>query len=139
MDDRNRQIGHCYAGLCAAMYLDPFTPDTGCLRVIPGSHLLPGPVLDLLAPMHSDIPANFSADGRIERFAISPNEVPGLAIESEPGDVIFFSHQLWHASFGGKPGRRLKSLRLTTDREREHIQTSQAKKQREAEAVGTLN
>ena len=132
-------VAHCYRGLCADMYLDRLTCETGCLRVISGSHLLGNPAQDLLAPMHMDIPENFTADGRIEQFDIMPSEVPGYAIESEPGDVILFSHEIWHGSFGGRPGRRLIALSYkaspTTDREREYIQGCMLKKQREAENV----
>ena len=132
-------LAHCYRGLCADMYLDRLTRDTGCLRVLPGSHLLDSPAQDLLAPMHMDIAENFLADGRIEQFDIQPSEVPGYAIESEPGDVVFFSHEIWHGSFGGKPGRRMiaRSYKAspTTDREREYIETCMLKRQRETAGV----
>ena len=133
-------VGHCYSGLCAGLYLDRLTRDTGCLRVFPGSHMLPNAILDLLAPIHLDIPNNFSANGRIERFGIAPREVPGHTIESEPGDVIFFNHEIWHASFGGNPIRRSISLSYkaspTTDREHEYIQTCKRKERRDAEGAG---
>ena len=133
-------IGHCYPGVHAVMYLDPLTRDTGCLRVIPCSHLLPHAVQDLLAPIHMDIPENFSPDGRIKGFDLAPTDVPCHAMESEPGDIMLFSHQIWHASFGGKIGRRRISLmykaKPTTDREREHIQR-EFKLKREAEAAIT--
>ena len=129
--------GHFHPGVQVAMYLDPLTRDTGCLRVLPCSHLLPNAAQDLLAPTHMDIPENFSPDGRLKGFDIAQCDVPCHAIESKPGDVILFSNQIWHASFGGKFGRRMLSLmyksKPTTDREREHIQR-ELKLKREAEA-----
>ena len=34
-------------------------------------------------------------------FGVGQEEVPHQCIESNPGDAVFFSHQLFHASFGG--------------------------------------
>ena len=118
-------VGHYYNGLKIGIYLDPLTHDTGCLRVIPASHMLPDKCLDLIAPIHGDVPSNFSDDGTIKGFNISPVEVPCYAVESEPGDVIFFNNQTWHASFGGKAGKRMIQIdnkaKPRTDREHEHI------------------
>ena len=117
--------GNFYRGVKVGMYLDPVTRNTGCLRVIPASHMMPNPILDLLAPTQCDMPGNFSADGTIKRFGIPPSEVPCHAIDSEPGDLVFFSHQVWHGAFGGKTGRRLIALNYkakpTTDDEHEYI------------------
>ena len=49
-------------------------------------------------------------DPDTNHFGLVPSDVPSFAIESEPGDAVFFSHQLWHASFGGKVGRRMFTL-----------------------------
>ena len=73
-------VAHCYRGLCADMYLDRLTRDTGCLRVLPGSHLLANRAQDLLAPMHMDIAGNFSADGRIDGFDVMPGDLPPVLV-----------------------------------------------------------
>ena len=65
-------------------------------------------------------------------FGLAPEDIPAFAVESSPGgarlplahlivfargdaagavaDVVFFSHQTWHASFGGATGRRMFTL-----------------------------
>ena len=118
-----------------AFYLDPVGPDTGCLRVIAGSHLEPWH--DRLWSLHVDIPARAAklpyvrpkmlqmlerdtgkpnggeqllTDPDVNYFGVDPRDVPAYAIESQPGDVVFFSYQLWHASFGGRSGRRMFTL-----------------------------
>ena len=42
-------------------------------------------------------------------------EVPSFPLESEPGDIFFLNMNLWHASFGGKPGRRHLALNFTPE------------------------
>ena len=104
---KSTPTGHFYRGLKVAMYLDPVARGSGCLRVIPASHIMANTTLDVLAPIHGSAPHNFSADGTIKRFGIPPREVPCHAIESEPGDLVIFKNQVFHASFGGKTGRRM--------------------------------
>ena len=66
---------------------------TGALRVIPGSFL--PPFYDALRHTLgiSDV-SNIS-------------KVPGFVCNTEPGDVIIFNLNCWHASVGGRPGRIL--------------------------------
>ena len=108
-------------GIKVAFYLDPVTCDTGCLRVIPGSHLMlaggsasDSPVLnpfqDYLGVIHCDRPENFTADGRIQKFGLESRDIPSYPLESESGDVVFFNHRTWHASFGGAANRRMIAL-----------------------------
>ena len=128
--------GNFYRGFSVAIYLDPLTRDNGCLRVIPASHVMPNPILDRLAPIYCDASHNFFADGTIKQFAIPPSEVPCHAIESEPGDLVFFNNQVWHASFGGKTGRRMIAIsykaKPNTYEEHEYIYR-ELKLRREAE------
>jgi hypothetical protein len=51
-------------------YLDPLTRDTGCLRVVPGSHLRADP--DLMAPLRGR-----NGDPEFRPFGMSPAEIPG--------------------------------------------------------------
>ena len=111
-----------YTRIKVAMYLDPVTADTGCLRVVPGSHRL---------PLHKDLePLRYwrvkqtIAEGRgtdkdLEQFralvgdddepifGVQPPDLPGFPLESEPGDVVFFNQHIYHSSFGGRTGRRM--------------------------------
>lgn len=73
-------------------YLDTLTPDTGALRLIPGSHRL---------PLHDDLNAHQKS-----LFGVPGAEIPCQLFETKPGDVIFFHHSLYHGAYGGKPGRR---------------------------------
>ena len=84
-----------------AFYLDSVTKDTGALRVIPGSHRLE----------MRDWPA-LKAGRSHELWDIGQSEVPGVALESEPGDVLIFNHNLMHGSFGGSSERRMFTLNL---------------------------
>jgi hypothetical protein len=81
-----------------ALYLDPVGRNTGALRVIPGSHYVGFPSEPRQA-RHSK-----------ERWGIEQNEVPAIALESLPGDVVAFNHNLMHAAFGGSSQRRMFTL-----------------------------
>ena len=80
-------------------YLDPLTRDTGCLRVIPGSH---NPGDKFADSVHKGL-----RDRTGEWWAIGGSEVPALALEVEPGDLVMFHPGIKHASFGGSTRRRM--------------------------------
>ena len=86
--------------LKVALYLDPVKRDSGCLRVIPGSHRL-----DLF-----DVWDARQARNSRELWGIEQRDVPAIALESEPGDVVAFNHNLMHAAFGGSTRRRMFTL-----------------------------
>ena len=85
--------------LKVALYLDPVTSTTGCLRVIPGSHKV-----DI-----KDWNARTARNAQ-ELWGIAQDQVPAVALESNPGDVVAFNHNLMHASFGGNTRRRMFTL-----------------------------
>ncbi len=85
------------------IYLDPVDRDSGCLRVIPGSHRM---------PFHADLAAQELDPGALP-FGLEGTELPCVPLTSRPGDVIFFNHMLWHAAFGGGPRRRYLALKFT--------------------------
>ncbi len=92
--DGFHSIGHY---LKVAFYLDSVAKDSGCLRVIPGSQRI-----DLFDTW----------DARKAResetlWSIGQNQVPSIALESQPGDVVAFNHNLMHAAFGGSTRRRM--------------------------------
>jgi len=130
-----RGRNHYTPSIKVGFYLDPVAKETGALRVIPGAHR--NPYHDRLWSLHLDIPVNAASledvrprlidlwerdtgsreggeqllsDAKVNHFGLEPSDVPSYAIESEPGDVVFFSHQMWHSSFGGKSGRRMFTL-----------------------------
>jgi hypothetical protein len=83
--------------LKVAFYLDPVTSSSGCLRVIPGSH-------------RTDLRNTWDARKARESttlWSIAQEQVPAVALESQPGDVVAFNHNLMHAAFGGSQRRRM--------------------------------
>ena len=81
-----------------AFYLDDLTRDTGCLRVIPGSHHVEDSFANTLQEHIRQSP---------ETWGITGAEVPAFALETRPGDVAVFNHNLKHAAFGGSTRRRM--------------------------------
>ena len=87
------------------LYLEQLRADTGALRVIPGSHK---PTLfDDLLPVNEQ-----AADSSMKVYGLGPTDMPGAVIESDPGDIVFFSQKIYHAVHGMQPGRRYLKLRF---------------------------
>ena len=87
-----------------AFYLDPLTRDTGCLRVIPGSQ----------RPDHFVRTEKIAPNKSQDLFGVDRRDFPGsAALETNPGDLVIFNHDLYHASFGGRPRRRMFTMNLT--------------------------
>jgi hypothetical protein len=84
------------------LYLDPVTRQTGCLRVIPGSHRL---------PLHADL-AQQEVDAASRPFGVDGPDLPCAALESTPGDGLLFHHCLWHAAYGGSSRRRYVAMKF---------------------------
>ncbi len=113
--------GNCYAGdtgwhsdafgpwpdkttarhLKVAWYLDPLAKDSGALRVIPGSHHEGDAYATLL---ERRVPGWMPGHGEI---GMSERDIPSMAIESQPGDLVCFDHRIKHAAFGGSTRRRM--------------------------------
>jgi hypothetical protein len=93
-----------YTYIKIALYLDPLTKDTGCLRVIPGSHK-PGTWFadTLQAQLRKSV----------DNFGVTGPEVPAIALETQPGDLLLFNHNTKHASFGGGNYRRMFTINLS--------------------------
>ena len=98
----DRQLG--YKRVKVNVYLDPVTADSGALRVIPGSHRTP-----LHTGLHA-LNAVQSAPGPTP-FGVDGPDMPGVPLESSPGDVVFFNQSLYHAMFNGWAGRRYIALK----------------------------
>ena len=81
-----------------AFYLDTLDKDSGCLRVIPGSHL-----------MGDDYSESLEKDAKEseDKWGVTGSEVPAFALEVEPGDIVAFRHNTKHAAFGGSERRRM--------------------------------
>ncbi|MBI3831156.1 MAG: phytanoyl-CoA dioxygenase family protein [Planctomycetes bacterium] len=96
-----------------AFYLDPLTRDTGCLRVIPGSHRInDGFAKDLQSHLGKSQ----------EYYGKSGCEIPAIALETTPGDVLVFNHNTKHSAFGGGSWRRMFTMNLCEQYPQENLQ-----------------
>ncbi len=93
-DGWHREITH----IKLAFYLDPVGRDTGCLRVIPGSHRIGDKFSDALQAEIYQSQENWNLPDR---------DAPCVALETRPGDVVLFNHNLKHSAFGGSARRRM--------------------------------
>ena len=122
-DAPDPEMGH--GRIKIAFYLDAVTRDSGCIRFIPGSHRMP--FHDQLRPLRMWRTLQVIAEGRTGEEALKPYleqgldpnkpvfgveqpDLPGHAVESNPGDVVFFDQHLYHGSWGGRTGRRMFTL-----------------------------
>ena len=98
------------------LYLDPLRRDTGALRSIPGSHR--ALLHESLLPLHEAT----AAGGNRRYFGQRGEDVPAYAIETDPGDVVFFNNWLFHSVYGKVHPRRSIVLKFvcmpTNDRHR---------------------
>ena len=106
-----------YTSIKMAMYLDKVGRDSGCLRVIPGSHHVGDVFGDAL---HKGAPRS-KISNQEEMWGITGIDVPAVPLESEPGDLVVFNHSLKHASFGGGDRRRMFTLNFQERYRDEHI------------------
>ena len=72
-----------------AFYLDSLTDQTGCLRVIPGSHQ---PSDSYAGELSKQIRKSQ------ELWGIERAKIPAVAFETQPGDVVCFNHNIKHAA-----------------------------------------
>ncbi len=125
-DMRQRHI----RGLKNLTYLQPTTGDHGSLRLIPGSHS--SPLFDELIRIGLR-PADDSEADFLTESGMRGEDIPSYIFCSQPGDVITFNMNVWHAAFGGYEDRRNCSLAFysnpTTAQEEEdlHVQVENAK------------
>lgn len=106
-----------YLSFKMAFYLDPVTKETGCLRVIPGSHKYGDVFADSLEGRDtSDNPSG-------ALWGVAGSEVPAVALEVTPGDLVMFNHQIKHSSWGGGDRRRMFTLNFEERYAEEDLET----------------
>lgn len=103
-------------------YTEPLKKDTGCLRFVPGSHIIGDP------DYYSIIRDNHEDSETFRPFGVKASEVPCYPVECEPGDVIVFVETLLHASFGGRAGRHQHAINFF-EKPRTEEQIQSVKKQ----------
>ena len=91
--------GSYWPGAKAIVYLEPLNPDTGCLRLIPGSQR--SPLHESLRSLqaHVGAPRELREVLDQEDLGLAGVDVPCQPVPTQPGDVVLFSHQCFHASF----------------------------------------
>jgi len=87
-----------------ALYLDPVTATSGALRVIPGSQHYGDTFAEALQASLRTSP---------EKLGIAGNQVPAIALESNPGDVVVFNQNTKHSAWGGSNRRRMFTINCT--------------------------
>ena len=95
-----------------AFYLDPLTRSSGALRVIPGSHRFGEAYAEGLEKQirHSH-----------EKWGVTGAEVPAVALETNPGDVVVFNFATKHSAWGGSQRRRMFTINATAHYQDEDI------------------
>ena len=87
-----------YPSIKVVIYLEPVESDTGCLRIIPGSHRTS--FKQALRPLDQQ-----HDDPSVIPFGVSGRDIPGHAIETRPTDLILFDATAYHGAFGGRSRR----------------------------------
>jgi hypothetical protein len=83
-------------------YLEPLRRDAGALRMIPGTQFAKGPYAKTLRQGLVRDPSRAT-----DVYGVPVDEIPSWTLEVDPGDVIVGNFRTIHASFNGRPGRRL--------------------------------
>jgi ectoine hydroxylase-related dioxygenase (phytanoyl-CoA dioxygenase family) len=87
-----------------SFYLDPLRADSGAIRVIPGSQYY-------LEPYGTRLRNGFRESARIEQqFGVNASDIPSVALETDPGDLVVWDFRIMHGSYHGRVGRRLFSI-----------------------------
>ncbi len=87
-----------------AFYLDPLTRESGALRVIPGSHRWGDAYAESLESQIRKSGENWGVEGW---------EVPAVALETRPGDIVVFNQNTKHSAWGGGDRRRMFTVNCT--------------------------
>jgi hypothetical protein len=85
-------------------YLDELTRDTGAIRVIPGSHRYGEGYAEALQAGVREPEGTWGVGG---------DQVPAVAVETTPGDVVIFHQGTKHSAWGGGDRRRMFTLNCT--------------------------
>jgi len=88
--------------LFAMYYLSDTTPDNGCLRVVPGSHVRHNPLHDLLREPHS-AELGKAANLDTPEFSTRPDEVD---VPAKAGDLLLGDARLLHAAHTNETDQR---------------------------------
>lgn len=82
-----------YRNVKMIFYLDPLQADTGCFRVIPGSHLFGDAFANGLQACLA------KADSFNQDLGLADDEVPCQVVPTRPGDLVLFDFRVKHATW----------------------------------------
>ena len=104
-DSRFRRPAEAYRNLATAyvqtgLAIDPHTPESGCMRIIPRSHLRG----DLDMDCSSKALGTAMNDGTLEAVGLSASDA--IDLELEPGDLALWSPYLVHGSGTNRSSHR---------------------------------
>ncbi len=91
-------------GIKLLFYLEPLTEETGALRVLPGTNYIGESYVTEVLKGHG------FPDRMRDVFGVDADKLPGVALETNPGDVIVLNFRTMHASFAGSRRRRMMNL-----------------------------
>lgn len=105
--DRCGEAEPDYRRLKVMIYLTPVTKDTGCLRVIPGSHKL---------PLYKELDGlnQQTVDTCQQLYDVAGQDLPCFPLETTPGDVVIFNHYLYHSVYKGDSARRYIAMKFVS-------------------------
>ena len=87
--------------LKVVFYLQPVRADTGCLRVLPGSHF---------PPMRERMEVWYERQGNTIASKSKESDTiawpAAIALESDPGDAVIFNIKAYHGAIGDSADRR---------------------------------
>jgi hypothetical protein len=87
-----------------SFYLDPLRAESGAIRVIPGTQ-------HFKESFATALRNGFREPSQIEElFGVAPRDIPSIALETEPGDLVVWDFRTIHASYYGGVRRRLFSI-----------------------------
>ncbi|RJF90622.1 phytanoyl-CoA dioxygenase family protein [Sphingomonas cavernae] len=104
-DSRFRQPQWAYRNLATSyvqtgLAIDPHTPETGCMRFIPASHLKG----DLGLDCSTDVLGTAMSDAALEAASLSPADAIDVILE--PGDLALWNPYLVHGSGTNRSSHR---------------------------------
>jgi hypothetical protein len=85
-----------------SFYLDPLTAGSGAPRVIPGTHHW---TEDFAVDLRDKFGKNLGALASV--FGVDGPSIPGVVLDTVPGDLLAWDYRTIHASFNGARERRL--------------------------------
>ena len=95
-----------------AFYLDNLKHDKGCLKVLPGSQHI--------GDKYSNYLNNSFTQSKSYVNELC-SEIPAVSLETRPGDIICFNHNLKHSSYGGGKKRRMFTINLSQKYPKENL------------------